>query len=194
MVSYGDITQIEDTLIGPHMRAINSYLNLLKTDIPDMLSSASDRRAILDEHIDILKSYYTRTVERTELLSEQSREYEQVLSDALSRIEVAKTTMEERYRSWESSGLEDVIHDYVGAKEEEALARVYITYTERFTRGYAILQAENRKILDTLINNRDAIIKNVVVVVPDSGSDLLNRLNLVKTEAEYKNSLSPATE
>lgn len=79
-----------------------------------------------------------------------------------------------------------VIDDYVNAKNEENRARVYLTYIQRFQRGYGILQGENKKILDTLINNRSALINKSIVVIPDSGTELLKKLNLLVTEAEYK--------
>jgi hypothetical protein len=40
--------------------------------------------------------------------------------------------------------------------------------------------------LDTLINNREALIKDVTVVLPDSGTGLMKPLQLIKTEAEFK--------
>ena len=72
------------------------------------------------------------------------------------------------------------------AKNQENRARVYLTYLERFQKGYGILQGQNRKVLDTLINNREALIKRSIVVIPDSGSDLLKQLGLITTEALYK--------
>ena len=79
-----------------------------------------------------------------------------------------------------------MIDDYVRAKNDENRARVYLAYVERFQRGYGILQGQAKKILDTLINNREALIKRSIVVIPDSGSELLKKLNLIVTEAEYK--------
>ena len=72
------------------------------------------------------------------------------------------------------------------AKNQENRARVYLTYLERFQKGYGILQGQNRKVLDTLINNREVLIKRSIVVIPDSGPDLLKQLGLITTEALYK--------
>jgi hypothetical protein len=168
------------------MRAIDSYVNLLKTDIKILLDESTDRASTLDEHIDILKSYYIRTSERTVLLTEQSRELQTVLTDARTLTESAKITMETTYKSFESKGVESVITAYVSAKTTESQARVYLAYVERFQRAYGILQGQNKLILDTLINNRDALVSQSVVVIPDSGSDLLKKLNLIVTEDDYK--------
>lgn len=41
-------------------------------------------------------------------------------------------------------------------------------------------------VLDTLINNREALIKRSVVVIPDSGTNFLKQMGLIQSEAELK--------
>ena len=176
----------ERRLIASNMLSMQSYLNVLKTDIVWLLDESENRANALDEHIDILKSYYMRTSERTTLLAEQSRDLQAILTSSSQRTEAAKKAMEEKYKAFEYNGVDTVIDEYVKAKNEENRARVYLTYIERFQRWYGILQWQNKKILDTLINNREALITKSVVVIPDSGSELLKKLNLITTEAEYK--------
>ncbi len=176
----------ERRLIASNMLSMSSYLNLLKTDIVALLDESTERGTALDEHIDLLKSYYMKTSERTTLLTEQSRDLQAILVASSQVTEAAKKSMEEKYKAFEYEWVDTVIDDYVKAKNEESRARVYLAYVERFQRGYGILQGQNKKILDTLINNREALIKRAVIIIPDSGSDLLKKLNLVVTEAEYK--------
>ncbi|GAB0174995.1 MAG: hypothetical protein HHAS10_08740 [Candidatus Altimarinota bacterium] len=177
-------------LIGTNMLALQSYVNVLKIDIKTMLEESNDRMTALDEHIEILKSYYTKTTDRMAMLREQANELQRVISESSSLTEEAKSNMETKYKAFEYDGVDSVIDTYVQAKNDENRARVYLAYVERFQRGYSILQAQNRKILDTLINNRDAIIKQVVVVLPDSGTELVKKLNLISTESDYKASLT----
>lgn len=176
----------EKRLIANNMLALQSYLNILKTDILSLLDTSSDRTTALDEHIEILKSYYTSTSERTLLLAEQSRDLQAILISASERTEAAKLAMEEKYSAFEFEWVDEVIDSYIRVKNEENRAKVYLTYIQRFQRGYGILQGENRKILDTLINNREALIKSSIVVIPDSGTELLKKLKLLTTEEEYK--------
>lgn len=176
----------ERRLIASNMLSLQSYLNVLKVDIVALLDETDDRARVLDEHIDILKSYYIRTSERTNLLAEQSRDLIAILTTASQNTEAAKQAMEEKYKAFEYDGVDTVINDYIRAKNEESRARVYLAYIERFQRWYGILQGQNKKILDTIINNREALIKKTVVVIPDSGSDLLKKMNLIITEADYK--------
>ena len=178
----------ERRLIGSNMLSLQSYLNVLKVDIIALLDETDDRAHALDEHIDILKSYYIRTSERINLLAEQARDLSVILAAASQTTEAAKKGMEEKYKAFEYEGVESVISDYVSAKNEENRARVYLAYIERFQRGYGILQGQNKKILDTIINNRAALINKTAIVIPDSGSDLLKKMNLIITEADYKKS------
>lgn len=181
-----DAKKWEEHLIATHMRAISSYLNILKTDIRTLLDESNDRKNTLDEHIELLKTSYIRTSERALILSEQSRELQSILWEAQIQTANAKKAMEEWYKSFETTGIESTIESYVESKKTESQARVYLAYVERFQRAYGILQGQNKKILDTLINNRAALISQSVVVIPDSGSELLKKLNLVVSEADYK--------
>ncbi len=176
----------EKKLIGSNMIAIQSYVNVLKTDIIVLLDRTTDRTVALDEHIDILKSYYTRTADRLSVISEQLTELNGILASATQVSTSAKATMESKYRSFDYTGIDTVIDDYVKAKERESRARVYFVYLERFQRAYGILQAQNKIILDTVINNREALIKRSFVVIPDSGSNFLKQMGLIQSEAELK--------
>ena len=176
----------ERRLIASNMLSMQSYLNVLKVDIVSLLNETDNRAQTLDEHIDILKSYYIRTSERTTLLAEQSRDLIVILTAASQATEAAKRAMEEKYKAFEYEGVDTVISDYVTAKNEENRARVYLAYIERFQRWYGILQGQNKKILDTIINNREALIQKTIVVIPDSGWDLLKKMNLIITESDYK--------
>lgn len=176
----------ERRLIASNMLSMQSYLNVLKVDIVSLLDETDNRTQTLDEHIDILKSYYIRTSERTTLLAEQSRDLIVILTAASQATEAAKRAMEEKYKAFEYEGVDTVISDYIAAKNEENRARVYLAYIERFQRWYGILQGQNKKILDTIINNREALIQKTIVVIPDSGSDLLKKMNLIITESDFK--------
>jgi hypothetical protein len=51
-------------LVANNMISINSYVNLLKTDIVSLLDQANDRSEALDEHMALLASYHTDTKAR----------------------------------------------------------------------------------------------------------------------------------
>ena len=173
-------------LIGSNMLAISAYVNVLKTDIVGMLDQATDRTRTLDEQIELLKSYYTKTNERLALINEQINDLKGIITSSMEVTNTAKSSMETQYQAFDYSGVDGLIEDYVTAKNNENKARVYLVYLERFQRAYGILQGKNKVLLDTLINNREALIKKATVVIPDSGRDLMKKLNLIETEAESK--------
>lgn len=88
----------ERRLIASNMLSLESYVNLLKTDIVGLLDQSTDRTVALDDHIDLLKSFYTRTSERALLIEEQIRDLEAILTSAVEKTTLAKTTMEEKYK------------------------------------------------------------------------------------------------
>ncbi len=167
---------------------LQSYVNLLKTDIVGLLDQSTDRTKALDEQIDLLKSFYLKTQDRNATLDEQIGDLKNTLTSATSNVAQAKADMETKYKNFEYDGVDIVIANYVSAKNNESQANVYLAYLQRFQKGYAILQAKNKVVLDTLINNHEALIKRATVVIPDSGNNLLKDLWLLQSEADFKSS------
>lgn len=66
------------------------------------------------------------------------------------------------------AGVDAAIDAYTKAKDSESHSRIYLVYLERFIAMYSKMQDKNRKILDTLSNNREALIKRSTVVIPAS--------------------------
>jgi hypothetical protein len=60
-------------------------------------------------------------------------------------------------------------------------------FINQFIKQHAFLNNYNKWILDTLINNKEAIINQSYVVIPDSGDQYLRPLELIFDEAEIKN-------
>lgn len=177
-----------EKLIGANMVWLQSYLNLIRTDIVSLLDNSNDRATTLDEHIETLKWAYTKTSEHLLLIDEQTRDLSSHIESAGNLMSIAKQKMEEKYQNSDYTNIDSIIEDYAKAKEDESRARAYMVYLERFRAGYITLQTQNKKLLDTLINNREALIKRSVVVIPSTGSDLLKKLNLIQTEKDYKDS------
>jgi len=90
------------------------------------------------------------------------------------------------YKNLDYDKTEELINQYLAEKQKNTYARTYLVFIGKFISTYQILNNYNKVFLDTLINNKQALIKNVTVVLPDSGTNLMKQLNLVKTEAEWK--------
>ena len=92
--------------------------------------------------------------------------------------------MESSYDGYDYTGVDSAIDTYIEAKNNDTRARVYLIYLARFQKNYQLLQAKNLKLIDTLTQNSDALIKRSTVVIPNSGSELIKSLKLIQTEAE----------
>ena len=176
----------QEKLIASNMTAITAYANILKTDIVAMLDTAANRQASLDNHISLLKSYYLKTQERLNIIGEQKTEVQNLLANATNAQNTAKNTLQNSYNVFEYSGVNSAINDYLDAKNLDSRMKIYAIYLDRFEKSYLALQNKNRKILDALMNNREGIIRKSMVVIPDTGTDIIKELGLIQSEADYK--------
>jgi hypothetical protein len=60
------------------------------------------------------------------------------------------------------------IDDYLKLVQESNYSRTYIVFINKFLNSYAVLNNYNKLVLDTLINNKEILVKNTQVVLPDS--------------------------
>jgi hypothetical protein len=174
----------QQKLIGANMLAVSNYMNLISTDIPTLLDNSIDRSTTINEHISLLKSYYNRTLERLTVIGEQIADLQGIISQSTASTNWAKVIMQMSYEDYDYSWVDGAIDTYIGAKNRDTRARVYLIYLEKYKKSYAALQAKNLKLIDVLINNREALIKRTTVVIPNSGSELIKSLKLIQTEAE----------
>lgn len=176
----------QSKLIESNMTAVTAYANLLKTDILSLVENSSNRSAALENHISLLKSYYIKTEERLNTIAEQKNELKSLLATTAQKQNTAKTALQQSYTGLEYSGVNSAIDDYLEAKNLDSRAKIYVIYLDRFQKSYQALQTKNKKVLDALINNREGIVKKSVVVIPDTGTDILKELGLIQSEADHK--------
>lgn len=173
-------------LIGTHMQSIQTYVNILETDIAGLLDGAADRTISLDEHIALLRYYGNKTNERILILDEQISDLKAIISKNVDDTTDAKSVLQWSLSNLDYNWVDAAIDSYTAAKNSDTHARIYLIYLERFRDSYLKLQEKNKTILTTISENRDALIKKTIIVVPDSGSDLLRELGIIQTEAQYK--------
>lgn len=173
-------------LISSNMVAANEYLNVLKTDVNKLLDSANDREAMLESFLDQLKYRYTSTNSYLSTLNTQVTELEGAVTQSDKSIETIKMSLTTAYKNLDYDKTEELLNTYLSEKQKNTYARTYLVFLGKFVSTYQTMNSYNKILLDTLINNKEALIKNVTVVLPDSGTTLMKQLNLVKTEAEWK--------
>ncbi|EKD65959.1 MAG: hypothetical protein ACD_49C00073G0002 [uncultured bacterium (gcode 4)] len=175
-----------DKIIISNMMNLNEYLNILKTDINSILDSSSDREAMLTSFIDQLEFRYKLSISELKVLQQQAKELEITSQSSVQRIESLKTDLTNSYKKLDYDKTQSSVDEYLKQKDSDTYAKTYLIFIQKFINSYTILNNYNKVLLDTLINNKEALIKKSTVVLPDSGNTLLNKLNLLKTEVDYK--------
>ncbi len=173
-------------IITNNMISLSEYINIIKTDINSLLDSSSDRESMLESFLDQLKYRYTNWLSEIKILKEQAKELTQTLTSSDQKVITLKDSLTDAYKNLEYEKTQEILDEYLLEKEKNTFAKTYLVFIGKFIKSYEILNNYNKTLLDTIINNKEALIKNVTIVLPDSGNALLNNLNLIKTEAEFK--------
>lgn len=175
-----------DKIISQNMLLLNEYLNILKTDFKTMLNQSNDREKTLDSYISQLEFRYTNSTQYIQTLKNQRSILVTSANQSNTQVEKNKTKMWNDFKIFDSQAVIEDVDNYLKAKDEYTYSKTYIVFIDKFITYYSLLNSYNKKLLDTLINNRDLIIKNSQLVIPDSWTDLLKKLDLIYTEADYK--------
>jgi hypothetical protein len=150
------------------MIIVEEYKNILKTDIKSILDQSKNRAEILDALIEQFEFRYEKSVKQIISLNEQKAIFEREMNEANSQIEILKVKINTDYKKRDSVASKENITNYLEQKNKYNYARTYIIYINHFLSDYVSLNDYNKKLLDTLINNKDAIVKEAYVVIPSS--------------------------
>lgn len=168
------------------MIAAQEYMAVLQMDVNKTLDQATDRSAMLESIIDGLKFRGKKTNEYLSSLAAQRTDLQAALTTSTARIAALKTELSSAYTRMDYEGTQKTLDSYIEEKNKETYTRSYIVFLDKFAATYNSLNAYNLKLLSTITANRDALVKNVTVVMPDSGSDFMKKLELLRTEAEVR--------
>ncbi len=175
-----------EELIWANMIILEEYKNVLKTDIKWLLEQSRNRSEILNALIEQFEFRYEKSVKQIISLNEQKAIFEREMAEASSQIEILKVKINTDYKKRDSNASKENITNYLEQKNKYNYARTYIIYINQFLKEYSLLNDYNKKLLDTLINNKDAIIKESYIVIPNTWTELLKEFDLLYEEAEYK--------
>ena len=179
-----DKTTGQKKIIASHMIAAQEYMNVLQTNLNKLLDSSTDRQAMLESYIDGLKYRGNKTNEYLQTLAMERSELQKALDASTAKINAYKATLSTAYAKMDYNLTQDTLDAYLAEKETETYARSYIVFVDKFIATYQALNAYNRKLLETVTNNKDALIKNVTVVLPDAGSDFMKKLELLRSQSD----------
>ncbi len=173
-------------LIWNNMLILEEYSNVLKTDIKALINQSYDKPRALNALIDQLEFRYTLWVENMKKLNRQKQIFINSMTSSSTSIESLKEKITWDFKNNKSKESLENIEKYLELKKEYYYARTYTIYINHFLTRYNYLNNYNKKLLDTLINNKDALVKDAYIVLPDSWTGLLKKFDLIYDEAEFK--------
>jgi aconitase B len=177
---------IRSEMIVQNMLIMQEYLNLSRTDIKTLLNSSTDRKSTLEWFISQLEMRYKNSALSLQSLEKQKVELLTYLWEVELEIETVKSSMETHFSAAQASNTLDDVDSYFSFRSEYTEAFTDIVFINQFIKQHAFLNNYNKWILDTLINNKQAIINKSYVVIPDSWDQYLRPLELIFDEAEIK--------
>ncbi len=195
--SYQDVPKLETIIWNPdlvvwdiidaNMLIIKEYLNLLRVDVLDLLDNSIDREEALDDLISQLELRYKDWASNISILQSYTVTLSNTMTSTDSQVETLKTKISADSKNFDSDSSIENIETYTNLKQEYYKNKIILVFVSNFIRQYSYLNAYNKNLLDTLINNKEAIVNKSKVIIPDSGSKLVEELKLIYDEAEWKN-------
>lgn len=173
-------------IIASNINEIAAYRDILKIDIKEKLDSSPDRQATLKAHMELLNKHYNLAQDNLKGLDISRKEITTALGEITTRVNSARTQVDNSFAKLDPSDVDEYVGEYISAKEDERYTQTYLVLTDRLRERYAKLQSYNSLLIQTIANNREALIAWVSVVMPAQGNDFMDDLWLIKTEAQKK--------
>ncbi len=171
-----------NTSLSNNLLQIREYSNVLRTDIKKMIASSYNKRETLDAYIDQLKYRFNSANRQIRVLTKKKAELSKDLNSASTKITLLRKEIDFNFRKFDSKALEKNITDLLLARGEYNYAKTHIIFINQYIKQYQSLNNFNKKLLDTLINNTNAIIKNTQIVIPSTWTRILRELDLIIDE------------
>lgn len=177
---------INDEILRVNMLFLQDYLNLMKSDINGIIQDDNDRKTALETFTTQLELRYKNAAKNLQTITTQNSNLTTRMQTLDGQISQLKKKIDSDFQNVDVASTIEDKNEYLDLKKQWTEARTYIIYNNQFIKQYNYLNNYNKLVLDTLINNKDIIIKNSYVVLPDSGTSLLKNLNLILDEKDYK--------
>jgi len=184
--SEAERSTLRSNMIRENMLIIREYLNLSRSDIKWILDSSDNRRNTLESLISQLELRFKNSALSMSSLEKLKALHITELSRIDTGIEVIKGEMEKNFSESKPNGTIEKLDEYYVARALYTEHFTDIVFINQFLAQHSFLNNYNKWILDTLINNKEAIINESYVVIPDSGDEYLRPLELLFEEADFK--------
>ncbi len=174
------------TNAGKHMQSISEYYNIMKTDVSGMLKSSNNKRETLDAFIDQLSHRYKLATKNKQELQKKRTQLQAQMKKSVEKINKIKARINVDFKAFDAKLTNRDIDWYLRAKWEYNYARTHLIFINQYIKQYEYLNNYNKSVMDALINNKDIISKNSYVVIPDTWTKVLKKMNLIISEKDFK--------
>jgi hypothetical protein len=195
---YRDVMSIEeamynrktanDEIIWKNMIATTEYANVLKTSVKNLIGNSLNKKDVLDAYISQLEFRYENAVNNQKNLVKQKELFISAMTISNTDINNIKNKIQADFIADDSEASLGNIDNFLKVKNEYYFAKTYVVYINQFLWEYQRLNAYNKNLLDVLINNKEAILKDTYLIIPNNGwLEALKSLDLIFEEADFKN-------
>ena len=189
MLSWDTMADRQEVL-SVNILALKDYNNLMRTDVRKLLSSSSNPWKALDSFISQLETRYKNGVQNGRALELQVTKLETDMETALEAVRKHKAEMSAGLKAHDTDAIMIAMDNYLIETNNYNIAQSNLMFVKYFVRKYLEFSVQNQVLLDTLINNKQALSSGSFIVIPDSWADLLKDLNLILDESDLKDDSS----
>ncbi len=176
---------IKENILWKNMLFIKDYYNFIKSDFNKNISNSQNRKIALESILNQLEYRYTQANKNANFLLNQKK----IIQDQYNKIEDSINQIKNKIKfNYTNNNLEELysnMDDYYQLKQKETILKTYILYIDDFLKKYLVLNKYNKILINTLKINKDIIIKNSYLVIPDSWTAILKEYKLLITQEQY---------
>jgi len=173
-------------ILEKNLTFLQEYRSFIKMDYNLAFKNSPDKAYTLDNLVKQLGfRFRTSVLNVKNLLTQQEWLKSEYLANKRDLNNI-KQKIEKDYNSVDIEELKENLTNYYALKARETKLTTYLVFIWNMIKNHNVMNDYNKIVLDTLINNKDVISKDSFVVLPDSGNKVLNDLDLIITEKEYK--------
>lgn len=175
--------QAREKLLSENTLMVREYYNLSATDIIDALKTSSNRQRTLDSFVSQIELRRDNALKSIQSLENQKNIYVAELTRLSQEIEAEKNTLESEFNGRDTESTLKSSEKYFLLRNEYTEFFTDVVFINQYLRQYDFLNQYNAGIINTLKLNRQAIIDQSYVVIPNTGSEFLRPLELILDEA-----------
>lgn len=176
--------EIRENLLSENMIAIKEYYNLSQINIPEALKTSPNRANTIESILSQLQIRYANAQKSIKNLTDQKQLILDDMNSTQNDINRTKSSMEQHFTKQDVGGVLDDTDTYLALRNTYSEDFTDIVFINQFIEQYDFLNKYNVWRIDTINTNKQALIDETYVVVPNSWDAYLKSFDLIFDENE----------